>query len=344
MLIPAQDPQLEPGVLLSEPGDHGNAVEGVAAPVLDQHEQIARGQFLQPLRAECIEPHEEVATLAAEPMMDVKDVAALLSTAISLLAYLRGSLAPSGVAGAILVGTLTFGFGGWTWGVLLGVFFVTSSLLSHFKEQEKRLAAEKFDKSHRRDLAQTLANGGAGALAALLSAFYPAPIWFPFFLGITATVNADTWATELGTLSARPPRLITSGRVVEVGTSGGVSPLGTAVSLAGGLTIGLVAALTRRPSRPWSLLLSATIAGLAGSFFDSLLGATVQQIYYCDNCQKETERKLHKCGHATRPLRGWSWLNNDLVNLLASLVGGLVALGLHLLWKEKISSVAKKSS
>lgn len=268
----------------------------------------------------------------------------LLSTIISLLAYRRGSLSTSGVAGAILVGTLTFGFGGWTWGLLLGVFFVTSSLLSHFKEKEKQLAAEKFDKSHRRDLAQTLANGGAGALVALLSALVPAPIWFPYFLGVMATVNADTWATELGTLSPRPPRLITTGRVVEVGTSGGVSLLGTTVSLVGGLIIGLAAALARRPQRPWPLIFSAGLAGLAGSLVDSLLGATVQQIYYCDVCKKETEKKLHKCGHATRPLRGWSWLDNDLVNLLASLAGGLVALALTMLWKEKTSFAVKKSN
>lgn len=271
-------------------------------------------------------------------------VAALLSTAISLLAYLRGSLAPSGVAGAILVGTFTVAFGGWVWGLLLAVFFVTSSLLSHFKEGEKRLAAEKFDKSHRRDLAQTLANGGVGALIALLNLLIPAPIWFPFFLGVMATVNADTWATELGTLSKSAPRLITNGHRVEVGVSGAVSPLGTLVSFGGGLLIGLVAALAQRRERPWLIALSAGVAGLCGSLFDSLLGATVQQIYYCDVCQKETERKLHKCGHATRPLRGWSWLNNDLVNLLSSIAGGLVALIMWWLWKEKTSSVVKKSS
>jgi uncharacterized membrane protein len=67
-------------------------------------------------------------------------------------------------------------------------------------------------------------------------------------------------------------------------------------------------------------------AGLAGSLFDSVLGATVQQIYYCDVCRKETESKIHRCGHETRPLRGWSWLNNDLVNLLSSLFGGVIAL------------------
>jgi uncharacterized membrane protein len=180
-----------------------------------------------------------------------------------------------------------------------------------------------------------------GALAALCSVIAPGPVWFPFFLGAMATVTADTWATELGTLSRRAPRLITTGRVVEVGTSGGVSLLGTAVSFAGGLLIGIVAALAQG-RRTWPLILSAGVAGLSGSLFDSLLGATVQRIYYCDNCQKETERRLHKCGQPTRPLRGWSWLDNDLVNLLASLVGGLVALLLWILWTKKTSYAAKK--
>jgi uncharacterized membrane protein len=73
------------------------------------------------------------------------------------------------------------------------------------------------------------------------------------------------------------------------------------------------------------------MSGAAGSAIDSLMGATIQQIYYCDTCAKETERKLHRCGTITRPLRGWSWMNNDLVNLLSSLGGGLVAVLLAML-------------
>lgn len=254
----------------------------------------------------------------------------LFASVIVALAYWRGSLSRSGALGALLVGTLVYGTGGWQWGVLLALFFVTSSLLSHLKEEEKRVAAEKFDKGHRRDFGQVGANGMLGALIALVSALWPSEVWYVVFVGIMATVTADTWATELGTLSRRPPRLITTGRVVEVGSSGGVSTLGTVVSFAGALFIGVIAAILDQRSVP-TLAVVAAAAGLAGSLFDSLLGATVQRIYYCEVCQKETERKSHKCGHATRPLRGWSWLNNDLVNLWASLIGGPLAALLYLL-------------
>ncbi len=264
-----------------------------------------------------------------------------LSVLISGLAYWRGSLAPSGVFGAIVVGTLIFGLGGWVWGVLLAIFFVSSSALSHYKERDKAAVAEKFEKGHRRDLGQVLANGGLGAVIAVLSAvvpesLVPSDVWFFLFIGVMATVTADTWATELGTLSKAPPRLITSGRAVEVGSSGGVSPLGTGVSLIGGGMIGLAAgslgAVAGLVPGTAGAVLTVTLigaaGGLAGSLTDSLLGATVQQIYYCDVCRKETERKVHRCGHETRPLRGWSWMNNDLVNLISSMAGGLLAAGL----------------
>ena len=266
-----------------------------------------------------------------------------LSILIAALAYWRGSLSRSGALGALLVGTLIFGLGGWVWGVALAVFFISSSALSHFKERQKAAVAEKFEKGHRRDMGQVLANGGLGALIAVAAAVVPQSavpnaLWFYLFLGVMATVTADTWATELGTLSAAPPRLITSGRVVEVGTSGGVSPLGTGVSLAGGLLIGLTVALLGPLAGllPWSaaplLALAGALSGAAGSLLDSLMGATVQQIYYCDTCRKETERRVHRCGTTTRPLRGWGWVNNDLVNLVSSLGGGLVAVGLSVWW------------
>jgi uncharacterized membrane protein len=69
-----------------------------------------------------------------------------------------------------------------------------------------------------------------------------------------------------------------------------------------------------------------TFAGLAGSLFDSLLGATVQAMYYCPADNKETEKHpLHTCGTKTVHIRGWSWLDNDWVNFACGAVGALVA-------------------
>ncbi|MCA9942776.1 MAG: DUF92 domain-containing protein [Ardenticatenaceae bacterium] len=250
-------------------------------------------------------------------------LAFFLSGLVAVLAYWRGSLAVSGAASALLVGTIIFGFGGWVWGVLLALFFISSSLLSHYKEKEKQAVAEKFDKGHRRDWGQVLANGGAGTIVALLQGFFPSLLWLPLFVGAMATVTADTWATELGTLSQKPPRLITTGRAVPVGTSGGISLFGTAVSFIGGLLIGFTTGLLSQ-TNILGLTLTGGLGGLAGSLFDSFLGATVQQIYYCDHCQKETEKKVH-CHQPTRPLRGWRWMNNDLVNFFSSIAGGATA-------------------
>lgn len=277
----------------------------------------------------------------------------LLSVAIGWAAYRRGSLSESGVVGAVLTGTATFGFGGWTWGLLLVAFFVSSSYLSHYKQGRKAHLAEKFAKGERRDLAQTLANGGLGALLAVLALLLvdlpgharpdsPLYLFLAFgYFGAIAAVNADTWATELGVLASSPPRLISNGKRVPVGTSGGVTGTGVLAALAGSTFIGLVAFVLIQAASllsvgawllsDWVVIPVAALAGLAGSLFDSWLGATVQEVRWCDRCEKETERTVHTCGTSTRPLRGWPWLNNDVVNFAASVAGALVAGGLGLL-------------
>jgi uncharacterized membrane protein len=75
-----------------------------------------------------------------------------------------------------------------------------------------------------------------------------------------------------------------------------------------------------------------TASGLFGSLFDSLLGATVQAIYFCPTEKKETEKHpLHTCGTPTVQIRGLKWLNNDLVNVACSAFGVLSALSLTIL-------------
>jgi uncharacterized membrane protein len=82
---------------------------------------------------------------------------------------------------------------------------------------------------------------------------------------------------------------------------------------------------------PAILVSVAAVSGLTGSLFDSLLGATVQAIYYAPNRDKETEKRVEPDGTPNRHLRGWRWMNNDWVNFLSSLVGAATAATVYLL-------------
>ena len=252
----------------------------------------------------------------------------LLAAAASSLAHRLRALTRGGALAATALGTIVFGLGGWQWAVLLLAFFVMSSALSRLFRQAKSAAEEKYAKGSERDEMQVLSNGGLAGVFVLLHLVFPHAAWtWIGFAGALAAVNADTWATELGVLDPGQPRLITSlSTRVEKGTSGGVSPAGTAASLLAAVVIGgLAARLAPQPS--WALLPALSIAGLVGSLVDSLLGATLQAIYFCPKDQKETEKHpLHTCGTATVQIRGWKWLNNDWVNIACSVAGSLAAL------------------
>src|SRR5215211_3663336 len=250
----------------------------------------------------------------------------ILAAIVAYLAYRAHSLDKSGAIAAALVGTIIFGMGGWQWAILLLLFFITSSGLSRAFKKRKQGLNEKFSKGNERDAGQVFGNGGLAMLFVLVHALYPeSMIGWVGFTAALAAVNADTWATELGVLNPTPPRMITDLRQkVEKGTSGGVSLFGTLASLLGSSIIALPAAwLTNN----WMLFLVITLAGLTGSLFDSLLGATVQAMYFCPTDQKETEKHpLHTCGTETIPIRGWEWLDNDWVNFACSAFGVFTAL------------------
>ncbi len=258
----------------------------------------------------------------------------LLAVSVAYLAYRAHSLDRSGAIAATVVGTIIFGLGGLSWAILLLTFFVTSSGLSRAFKKRKMDLNEKFSKGHERDAGQVLGNGGLATLFAALHAISPESVlpWI-CFAACLAAVNADTWATELGVLNPTRPRMITDLRKpVEKGTSGGISLFGTLASLAGSMIIALPAVLLSTVGElDARYFLLITVAGLAGSLFDSLLGATVQAMYYCPTDQKETERHpFHTCGTQTVHVRGWEWLDNDQVNFACSAIGAVTALLVYL--------------
>ena len=226
---------------------------------------------------------------------------------------------------AAFLGTIVFGIGGIPWAALMLTFFFTSSALSRAFKKRKQGLSEKYSKGDQRDAGQVFGNGGLAAMFVVVHEIYPeSSIGWIGFAAALAAVNADTWATELGVLNLTPPRMITDLRKrVEKGTSGGISLVGSLASLFGAALIALLAALF---TTNWLLFPIITIAGFAGSLFDSFLGATVQVMYYCPTENQETEKHpLHSCGTQTVHLRGWTWLNNDWINFACSAFGAATA-------------------
>jgi uncharacterized protein (TIGR00297 family) len=179
-------------------------------------------------------------------------------------------------------------------------------------------------KGGERDLTQVLANGAVFGMAALASLFYPAHPWFAVGAGALAASAADTWATEIGTLARGSPRSVRTLLLVPPGTSGGVSVTGTIAMVAGA---GFIAALASAFRWPHTVVLGALLGGVAGAVADTALGATLQERRRCLGCGEHTERIIHVCGSRTRRAGGVGGLNNDVVNFLATVVGGGIAVG-----------------
>lgn len=217
-------------------------------------------------------------------------------------------LTAGGTAAALAVGAAVTAGAGWRGLVLLLAFFLSSSLLTPGGGKRRAL--------------QVLANGSVAAAAALACAGHAQ--WTPAFAGALAAAAADTWSTEVGGRSARLPRLVTTGRRVSAGTSGGVTWLGSAGGLAGSAFVAVVAfGLSLVP--PLAALWVGA-GGVAGSFVDSLLGATVQARYRCAACGGEKEKGGRCCGAPMKLASGLAWMTNDTVNLAATIVGAVVPL------------------
>ena len=247
-------------------------------------------------------------------------VALLGAAAISAAARRRRSLTLDGALAATAVGTVTFARGGLPAAAALLAFFVSGSALSRFKQAEKaRRGVLAQAKGGERDVWQVLANGGAATLCLLLFG----PRGAAGFLGALATAAADTWATELGLLARSQPRLITTLARVQPGTSGGVTEEGTLASAAGALLVG--AAWKLAGGQGSHVIRGSIAAGITGALADSLLGATLQAGYHCPTCDEPSETELHaRCGALVTLVRGERWIDNDVVNAIATCTGALL--------------------
>jgi uncharacterized protein (TIGR00297 family) len=250
----------------------------------------------------------------------------LVAGTVALAARRAHALSVGGATAAVAIGVIAVA-AGWGWGALLIAYFVVSIALSRLRGAEKaQRTGDVVAKGGARDAFQVVANGGLFAVAALAAAVITpdsslARTLGAAALGALAASAADTWATEIGSLATRPPRSILTWRPVAPGTSGGVNLLGMLAMVAG-------AAFVAFGGRALAIevpIVAVVLAGFLGAIADSIVGATLQDRRWCDNCQKSTERMVHGCGTPTRHAGGITVVDNDLVNLIATFAGAAIA-------------------
>jgi uncharacterized protein (TIGR00297 family) len=248
----------------------------------------------------------------------------VLAAMISIFSLRIKFLTIGGSACTFVLALIIFGLGGWKWTLPIFSFFLVSSLLSKLREKKNPSVSDYFEKTGSRDFCQVLANGGLGGILVAVNYFFPNIVWYYTYSGIIASSCADTWATEVGTMTKHRTYDILRFSIVEQGSSGGVSLTGFIGALFGALFISLVSVLWIDKNH-FDFILLITFAGFAASVFDSFLGASVQRQYKCSECGRVIDKKIH-CKRNAVPYRGISFINNDLVNLSAGLFGGIIVL------------------
>ncbi|HEY2066278.1 MAG TPA: DUF92 domain-containing protein [Gemmatimonadaceae bacterium] len=242
----------------------------------------------------------------------------LVAGAIACAAWRAGSLSASGAVAATLVGGASVA-GGWQFGALLIAYFIVASALSALGSDAKaRRTGAIVEKGGARDAAQVLANGGVFAALALATTAAPTGgVLATAAVGALAASSADTWGTEIGTLYGGDPRSVLTWRIVPAGSSGAVSVVGSLAMVAGATFVAFGARLVGLATP----VVAVAAGGTFGAVVDSLIGARLQERRWCESCERQTERRVHDCGHPTVCAGGVSWMTNDAVNLLATLTG-----------------------
>lgn len=255
-------------------------------------------------------------------------------TLIGLFFMKVGVFDNAGFASATMTGCIVLIFGGISWFIILVSFLVFTSLFTKYKYEMKSVMSVLEDRGGARTWKNVVANGLIASLAALghgvttlRLAVHSSTVFHYLFLGAVSTAAADTLATEIGLLSRSEPRLITNlSERVNRGVSGGVSPLGELASLLGAFIVGFTSlAFAFGGFSVVKMFALALLSGFLGCTLDSVLGATIQARYMCPVCGKITEKKNH-CGEVATLIKGWNGVDNDVVNLISTFFGAVIAL------------------
>ncbi|MGO3018651.1 MAG: DUF92 domain-containing protein [Anaerococcus sp.] len=240
-----------------------------------------------------------------------------ISSVILYFAFKKRAISLDGIGLAILTGAILYICGGiYIYLALIG-FFILGSIISKINNTYKSSIKEnEFDKKIGRNGIQVLSNSLPAVVFSFI--FYISSDYRYLLLAfvIFAGASADTFASEIGSLSKGKVISLIGFKKVPRGLSGGVSLLGVIASLLGALLLSIFA----YPEFEIYGVSFCFILGFIGSIIDSVLGYIFQRKYRLKNGQlsdfKESKEDL--------PVKGLYFVSNNTVNLFTLITIGLI--------------------
>lgn len=231
-------------------------------------------------------------------------VGALLNLSLGLITWpiLQKLLTPAGLLHAWILGVIVWATLGWTGYAVVVFYFLVGSAVTKIGMAEKESAGIAEKRSGARGPENVWGSALVAALCALGTLVCPQELQALLLLGYVASFStklSDTSASEIGKAYGQHTFLITTLKPVPRGTEGAISLEGTLAGIVGSVAIALIG---------WGVgLLSPVgvgiciLAAFVATNLESVIGATLQ----------------HRL----------SWLTNELVNIVNTFIGAILAIG-----------------
>lgn len=203
-----------------------------------------------------------------------------LSVLIAYISFFGNWITLDATKAVIIFGTLIFGLAGWSLALAVLAFFISSNLLSRwnrfnrYRDRDPDKIFRRPNLSKRRNGYQIWANGFWIAIFTISWFLFKTDSILIVAFTALATVTADTWATEIGTVKPGKTVKINTFTPIRPGKDGGVSVKGTVASAIGALLIACFVFMTGVQQPFWYFLI-VLIFGFGGSLLDSYFGALI---------------------------------------------------------------------
>ncbi len=252
-------------------------------------------------------------------------IAVALNTVLGAIAWVapKKLLTPAGLLHAWALGVIIWGCLGWQGYAVVMFYFLVGSAVTKVGIAQKEAEGIAEKRSGARGPENVWGSALVGALCALgilaATTFSPQAQFIPILvalllLGYVASFStklADTCASEIGKAYGQRTYLITTLQSVPRGTEGAVSLEGTLAGVVASIAIAFLGWAVGLISI-WGVVI-CVIAAFIATNAESLIGATLQNQF--------------------------DWLTNELVNVLNTLIGAIVAIAIALVLQPFIPGI-----